>query len=81
MEPINFDEMNHKLLKPDNMTDEECSSLPIYTNGEVCVSKWKMTFKERLHCLFRGFVWVSVLSGVSQPPISIAPQKTVFEKK
>ena len=47
MKPIKFKEANRNLLKPASMTDEECKSLWVYTNGIVCVSCWKLSFKER----------------------------------
>jgi hypothetical protein len=77
MEPMQFDEVNYTLLKPDNMTDEECSSLPAYKGEGQFISKWKMSWKERLHCLVRGFVWVHVV-GEEHPPILVQGCKTVF---
>ena len=78
MEPIKFKESNKNLLKPSGMTDEECGSLPVFSDGEQCISQWRMTWKERLHCLFRGFVWLQVLSGHTQPPVMLSAEKTVF---
>ena len=36
MKPIKFDEANKNLLKPQNMTDEECSSLWVFTDVQQC---------------------------------------------
>ncbi len=33
MKPIKFKEATKNLLKPENMTDEECSSLWVYNDG------------------------------------------------
>ena len=44
-------------------------SLPVWTDGEQCVSCWRMSWWERLMALLFGRVWVSVLSGSTQPPI------------
>ena len=71
MKPINFREANKKLLKPDDMTDEECGSLPVFNNSEVCISKWKMNWKERFQCLLKGELWLHVHSGQTQPPVAI----------
>ena len=80
MNPINFKEVTKVLRKPENMTDEECGSLPVYTDGIHCVSCWKMSLKERLAAVLFGKVWLIVISGQTQPPVSLSCQKTVFEK-
>ncbi len=79
MKPIKFKESNKVLSKPNDMTDRECKSLPIFNDGKVCISKWTMNWKERLHCLFKGFIWIRVRSGKTQPPIGINAKNTVFE--
>jgi hypothetical protein len=79
MEPIEFKEANKELARPSSMTDEECGPLPVFVDERECISKWNMTFSERIHCLFRGFVWVRVFSRNTQPPILIQANKTVFE--
>jgi len=80
MDAINFKESTRRLTAPSNMTKEECRSLPVFSDGEVCISKWKLTWRERIHCLFHGYVWVRILSGNTQPPIALNAEKTVFEK-
>lgn len=81
MKPIKFKEANKNLFKPSSMTDAECSSLWVNTDGKECVSCWRLGFIERIRALFFGRVWVSVLSGETQPPIWVACAKTVFVKK
>lgn len=81
MKPIKFKEANKNLLKPSSMTDEECSSLWIHTDGRECVSCWKLSWKERLAALFHGRVWLCVLSGHTQPPVWLMCTDTVFEKE
>ena len=81
MKPIKFEEANKNLLKPENMTDEECSSLWVHTDGRECISCWKLSFKQRLSALFYGKVWLSVLSGYTQPPVWLDCRKTVFLKQ
>jgi len=68
---INFKGSNRNLKKPGSLTDKECVSMDIYTNGKQCLSKWKMSFRERLKFLFMGYVWVWVWSGQTQPPVLI----------
>ena len=81
MKPVEFPQANRNLLKPDGMTDEECGSLPVYTDGRFCVSLWKMTWKERLSVLFFGKVWLWVHSGVTQPPVALEATKEIFVNK
>lgn len=79
--PIKFDEANRQLTKPSNMTDKQCSSLWVYADGTTCISCWQLSFKERIKALFFGKVWLGVLSGVTQPPVWVKCEKTVFEKE
>lgn len=79
MTPIKFKEANRNLSKPPNMTDAECSSLWVYSDGIQCISCWKMSWKQRIKALLFGKVWLSVLSGSTQPPVWIDCDKTVFE--
>ena len=81
MKPVKFKEVNKNLLKPNSMTDEECSSLWVYSDGQQCVSCWKLGWKERLTALFFGKVWLGILSGNTQPPVWLACTDTVFEKE
>ena len=78
MEPINFKQANKNLLKPEGWTDEECGSLPVHSDGKVCVSLWQMTWRERLSALFFGKVWLFVHSGQTQPPVGLTVTKEVF---
>lgn len=80
MKPIKFKEANKNLLKPSNMTDEECNSLWVYTNDQECISCWKMAFKQRIKALLFGKVWLSVYSGQTQPPVWLDCDKTVFKE-
>jgi hypothetical protein len=78
MEPINFEQANKNLLKPEGWTDEQCGSLPVFTDGQQCISLWKMTWGERLSALFFGKVWLYVISGQTQPPVSLLATKQIF---
>ena len=80
MKPIKFKQANTNLLKPDSMTDEECTNLWVYCDGEQCISCWKLSFLQRIKALLFGKVWLSVLSGQTQPPVWLDCDKTVFEK-
>lgn len=81
MKPIKFNQANKNLLKPNSMTDDECSSLWVYTDGNQCISCWKMNWKQRINALFSGKVWLCVMSGCTQPPVWVDCCKTVFEEE
>lgn len=80
MKAIKFKYANRNLLKPQSMTDEECSSLWVFTDGKQCVSCWKLNWKERLSALFFGKIWLGVLSGATQPPVWLDSTRTIFEE-
>jgi hypothetical protein len=69
MRGIEFKEANTKLLPPEGKEDE-VYALPVWTNGFLFISKWKLTWKERLVVPFTGAVWLHVVSG-SHPPVTI----------
>lgn len=79
MEPTDFPESNRILHRPANWPEDvPCGDAVVYTDGFQCVSKWRMTWRERIHCLLRGTIWVLIASGDTQPPIAVSAQKTVF---
>ncbi len=69
MKPIEFSEQNKVLQKPNTMTDEECSPLPVWTHEDDCISCWQPSLKERVSILLFGRVWLNVygMDG-TQPP-------------
>lgn len=69
MKPIEFEEQNKILTKPEGWTDEQCISLHCFCDDERVISRWQMTWRERLIALFTGKMWVSVISGRTSPPI------------
>jgi hypothetical protein len=81
MKPIDFAGMNTDLMKPKEMTDEECGSLPCFRNGLQVISCWKMNLKERVRSLFAGKIWLSVYSGETQPPVALSTTPLVIVKK
>lgn len=80
MKPIDFAQSTKVLQKPSTMSDKECASLHVWSDGKQCVSCWKPTFKERLNILFGGRIWLGVLSGRTQPPVFVSGN-AVFEKE
>lgn len=80
MKTIKFKEANKELTKPKNMTDKKCGSLWVFNDGKQCISCWKVPFWKRVKMLFHGKVWLSVVSGNTQPPVWIDVDNTVFIK-
>jgi len=80
MKHCKFNEANVCLSKPSSMTDEECSSLWVWSDGEQCISCWKLSFAQRIKALLFGKVWLCVLSGKTQPPVWLDCKNTVFDK-
>lgn len=79
MKPIKFKQATVELQKPENMTDEECSPLWVFIdNNTTCISCWRLSWKERFKLLFHGNIWLSILSGKTQPPVWLSADKTVF---
>lgn len=81
MKPIKFKEANKTLLPPAGVLPTECVSLDVYANGETLISKWKMSWKERLSGLIFGTVWLGVLSKTTQPPVYVVCERTRFIKQ
>jgi hypothetical protein len=74
MKPVQF-RYSNRTLQP---SGKEYSSnvtgvdpLPVWTDGEQCVSCWQMSLRERLSALLFGRVWLAVLSGRTQPPVCL----------
>ena len=78
MEPIDFKQATKKLGPPAGMTEEECGSLPVFTDGTLCISLWRMTWRERLSALYFGKIWLFVVSGQTQPPVSLMAKNEIF---
>ncbi len=71
MKPAEFTEQNKTLLRPPSMTDKECLSLPVFTDGRHCISLWQGSFRERVKFLFTGEMWFLIVSGQTQPPVKL----------
>lgn len=78
MKPIDFKQSTKVLQRSADMTDDECSSLPVWSDGTQCVSCWKPSLSERISLVFGGKVWLGVASGSTQPPVFLSG-KNVFK--
>ena len=69
MKPIDFPESN-KVWAEDQ---PEYMPLPAYTDDEVTVSCWRLSWKERIVALFRGRFWLRQLNfGQALQPQSVS---------
>lgn len=81
MKPIEFKEQNKVLGKPESMTDEECSSLPVFSNGAECISCWQFTEEEIQKLIETKRIWIGIVSGQTQPPIFLSVDTPFEERK
>jgi len=70
--PVEFTQVNKNLISQDDR--DGIKPLPVYSDGERCVSCWRMSIKERLLALLTGKAWAHSLTGKTQPPIFISTE-------
>jgi len=74
MKPIEFKEQNKILTGK-----EPIKPLPIYNDGDMCQSCWRLNFAERLNVLVFGKIWLQIRGGLTQPPVSLICGRKGFE--
>lgn len=80
MKALNFKQATHVLDKPQGL--KEYGKLPIHFQKPQCVSKWSVSFRERISILFFGTVFVGVFTDTPiQPPLWIKGKRNIFKKK
>lgn len=85
MLPASFKLSNRLLGAPLGHVPEESSvgeimALPIWTDGEQSISRWRPTLRERVSILLFGNVWVTVWFGGNQPPIAVTGVRTMLKE-
>jgi hypothetical protein len=75
MKPSDFLEANSKLKAPEGQEDT-VSTLPVWRHpsNSYVISKWRMTFKERVTALCSGYIWLHVWAG-THPPVSLSTEE------
>lgn len=63
---IKFKEANKNLSKPENMTDEECGSLWVYSDGRQCISCWRLFLLKMIEQIWRSLRVSGVKTLVSK---------------
>ena len=71
MKGMDFPEATNKLMPPEGQEDT-VYALPVWRHpdGNMVISKWKLSWRERFHCLLKGHVWFECMGG-THPPIAI----------
>ncbi len=83
MKPVTFKYANKTLIPSGAEYSDRVESvdgLPTWSDGEQCVSCWKMSWRERMSALLFGRVWLAVLSGDTQPPVCVLVGKEYLEE-
>ncbi len=76
MTPVNFPEANSQLLAAGI---PNCGDLPVFKDGEQIISKWRMTWRERVSALLFGTAFVYVMAARTSPPVAVTVARTVFK--
>ena len=77
-EPRTFRGSN-RILQPGNHPAHAVEELSVFTNGDYCLSCWRLSLRERLSAFLFGRTWLYVLSGATQPPVWVEITRDVFQ--
>lgn len=75
--PVEWSGSNKVLTPPKGTTEEQVSRMEIFTNNVICVSKWELSRETIEEVLKTGCLFISVISGSTQPPIFIGSHDEV----
>ncbi len=81
MIPIKNEFVNRTLNPPQGYSENEIGKLHVWTDDSQCVSEWRLSFKERISALLFGRIWLSVLSGSTQPPVCLTARRKFLVHK
>lgn len=73
-EPVKWKGANKILVAPQDTTKEQVQDLHVFSNGNVCVSKWKLSEEAIKEIIDTGCIFLSVYSGNSQPPVFLGSE-------
>lgn len=73
--PIDWEGANKTLNPPKGYEQEQVISMRIFSNGVVCVSKWKLSQQAIDEINNTGCLFVSLISGNTQPPVFIGSEE------
>lgn len=81
MEGVNFKEAVIT-VRGDHLTDhygQKVGNLRAYRDGVEVITKWRMSWRERLSALFFGAVWLRFL-GQTIPPVALVAERNIFRR-
>lgn len=78
LKPRNFKQANRVYKAPENMSEEECANLYVFTDGQCTVSCWTLSLFQRLYILFTGKIWLHQLSGSTVYPTALSCEDSPF---
>lgn len=75
MLPVKFKESNFTFNKPQEMTDEQCMSLPVFKGTDVegmpvIISCWQLSKEDLEELAKTGQIWLTI-TGHGMPPVSL----------
>jgi hypothetical protein len=79
--PVGFPEFNRSLGKPkdwDPTAHGDCDVLPVWTDGAVCISCWRLTPDELMEILQTGRIWIRVYSFRDTQPALMVHTENPF---
>lgn len=77
--PVDWYGKNKVLKAPKEITKEQVCDLPIFSNDAVCVSRWQLSEEALKEVNETGCIFISVMSGHTQPPIFVGSHNEVRE--
>jgi len=81
MTPTSFPEANMNLLAPPDMPAGEWGTLPVFTDGMHCVSRWRPSLRERLRVFLGGTIWMTIGSSTTRHPASLGTRRPFMRPK
>ena len=79
LKPVPFKEANRELSPL--MYAKNHKGIQVFTDGEQCISRWKLTLRQRLSVLIFGRMWLGIRSGYSMPGAWLDCGRTCFVKE
>lgn len=77
MKAIEFKNQNKILTDP----GDDLPELPVWINSEMVISRWQLSWIERLQLLIFGKLWMAVITDQqTQPPILLRTETNIFGK-
>lgn len=71
MKPVEFAEQNIIYTKPAGMSDEECSSLPVFQGEGQIISCWELSDEDIEKLKSTKKIWLHIWAN-GQPPVAVS---------